>query len=640
LFLSFFINQSVGQPHKKGNFTYKVLDSSLVHVRADLWDGIADHWSFDFDFAQIDSLPKVPRASTIYKDNNFQRAGFSSTKDNNIAITYNKLIPIIVDVTNDGISIFDKNLIQDKHDFWSEPTSSASNPIGFFNIVTAPNITLPPAPVLPATISTHRFYDPKIMFDASSDGNRNKFVIAVLMGNPGDPSGNIECNLVIVVGGYTINGTTVTVDWNARQFTQANLGINSDKWMDRINIGMSEEMFYVTIIAPEDAFANNPITQLVGFKKDDLYSTLTPIVYKKKLQYTHPITSVITDPWCVQPISYGQEGNYGPGIYLIANLKNPNPNVSSDGTYSILFDLTDDLHTATPLLVSKTIDLTTPYKTPHPSIQPPGGYPSIFDLNYCNVSDAFYLDNGTTSCINYVFTSEETPDANIIMYNKIITNSTSNPKEYSISLPDASLVWPSIASLGKDNSAKEVVIGFQSVSYSDYLSNYAMAVHDDGTLSTFLLLKKGDSPIDDVNGGNRGGDYSGTVRQHDAIVPTVWHSGAWANLDNNYGYTSCRNWASEIKLAPLAIMEDTIKQINQLLDPLIFQSENINIQLNDYCVGSKLIVYSIDGKMIFNKNYLQKNEQININNFKPGLYIFALIDSKTNSHYNEKIIIH
>jgi hypothetical protein len=67
-FCSFIQNHSVAQTHKKGNFTYKVLDSSLVNAEATLWNGKADCWTIDLSKKDTTKISKSDSMKIFFSE--------------------------------------------------------------------------------------------------------------------------------------------------------------------------------------------------------------------------------------------------------------------------------------------------------------------------------------------------------------------------------------------------------------------------------------------------------------------------------------------------------------------------------------------------------------------------------------------
>jgi Secretion system C-terminal sorting domain len=565
----------------------------------------------------IDSLPKK-RSSQIFQNNNFLKEGFGTpNKDNSIAISYNKIVDILLEANNDGLSVLDPN------------SNNNPNPLFKFWIDNNQGILIPSSK--PGLLA----YDPKIIFDASAKPNRNKFIFCILSKTEDNTATNkISTKLHIGIGDASIVGTTATLTFNIKVFDEIILNIPTNKWMDRINIGMSEEMFYLTTNLPDDIGFGNATWRLYGFKKDDLYSNnLSTSYYKYDIQYPDPLNvQNKIQTWGVMPVSYGHEGNYGPGIYLLANDKNTN-----NGQSTKIIDMSKDMNNI-PIYTYSDISLNSTYFTPSPVLQPNGGAVNIASPNFCNVLDAFYLHNGTSGKIYYTFTSgNNTNTDNTIIYNKYNLN-LSSTAENKIGKSNSSYLYPSLASYGLDNKTEDVVIGFQVCDQSTFVESKAVGVDGSGNLSTELILKMGENSLTE----DRWGDYSSTVRYHKASKPTVWHSGAYAADgfdENNNPIVHGRTWVSEISTFPLSNKNLKSNLKYPSIYPTIIENQTIQINLNDFSINSSLEIYDIQGRLVNKKIISQNNQMIKIDEMKKGIYIFKIIDKTNNTYYENTIII-
>jgi hypothetical protein len=217
--------------------------------------------------------------------------------DNSMAISNGGFI---VTANNDGIEYYNASGSFLYFDFWSD----------FFNDNT-----------LTATL-----YDPKVIYDSGSD----RFVMVVLHGSTASTS------KVIVCFSKTNNPQN---GWWVYKLTGNPL--NNNCWFDYPAVGVSNNEIYVTgnLFITNGSFNQAIVYQIpkaAGYAGNNI-----------NWQYWHNLSSSPYPAFTLVPASYGHQGNYGPGIYLVSN--------KSGGDNKIrLWDLTDDM-SGNPALNSYTI---------------------------------------------------------------------------------------------------------------------------------------------------------------------------------------------------------------------------------------------------------------------------------------------
>ena len=69
-------------------------------------------------------------------------------------------------------------------------------------------------------------------------------------------------------------------------------------------------------------------------------------------------------------------------------------------------------------------------------------------------------------------------------------------------------------------------------------------------------------------------------------------------------------------------------------------SSSIYISLNRYKdIGSKVVIYNINGQMVVNQRMNDSNHQIDLTNVTDGLYMLVISDTKGNTLTSKRIIV-
>ena len=397
--------------------------------------------------------------------------------DNHLAISNGGLI---VTVNNDGIEYYRENGNFLYFDYWSD----------FF---TDPNLN-------------SVFYDPRIIYDSGAD----RFIMVVLHGNTSFTSRVMLC----------FSQTNDPRDgWYTYDLTGDPLSDNS--WFDYPNLGISDQEVYVT--------GNLFSTGGNNFNEAVIYQIPKNAGYAGgalNWQYWQGLDNLPYPAFTLVPASYGRQGNYGPGVYLVSN--------SFSGSNRIrLWDLTDYLGN-NPVLNAYTVN-TSRYSPAGDAFQL--GSNDQLSNGDCRIQNAFYLD----TVLHFVFHSEVGNSGwNGVNYNRLRVDSRSNKSALlgSPNAPDYS--YPSIASLATQPGDKSVIAAFLSSSSSIYPEIRVAHCDDLMQWSNSTLVKSGENYVDLLGSSERWGDYADIARKQNSTTPTLWVAGSYgadipgANAFNTY----------------------------------------------------------------------------------------------------------
>lgn len=499
--------------------------------------------------------------------------------DNSMAISNSGLI---VTANNDGIEYYNSSGSFLYFDYWSD----------FFNDNT-----------LTATL-----YDPKVIYDSGSD----RFVLVVLHGSTASTS------KVIVCFSKTNNPQN---GWWTYKLTGNPL--NNNCWFDYPALGVSNNEIYVTgnLFVTNGAFNQAIVYQIpkaAGYAGNSL-----------NWQYWSNLSSTPYDAFTLVPASYGHQGNYGPGIYLVSN--------KSGGDNRIrLWDLTDDM-SGSPQLNSYTIN-TTSY-SPSPDASQLGTTDKL-DNGDCRIQNAFYL-NGI---VHFVFHSDIGSGWNGINYNRLtVSNSTNQSSTFGLS-GSFDYSYPAVIPFSTTTTDKSVMIAFLRSSSSTYPQVRVVNCDNNMQWSSSTLVKAGETYVNILTGDERWGDYAGISRKHNSATPRIWLAGCYgANIVSQSVYNTWKTWVAEVYGTPTTGLDNIFSNTNFTMFPnptydlinIYFtaeQSEKTIIEIIDLQGKVVKLLYNDtpkigENKLTFNKGALSK-----------GTYFVNIITS-SKILKNEKIII-
>ncbi|MBT3302793.1 MAG: T9SS type A sorting domain-containing protein [Bacteroidetes bacterium] len=388
-----------------------------------------------------------------------------------------------------------------------------------------------------------KLYDPKIIYDSGAD----RFIFVALHGN------HTSNNKILVSFSITNNPLD---GWNIYYLPILEISsIYTSKWLDYPNVGVSNTEVFITgnvFLNNEGGFSESIIIQMdkqAGYAGNSLtWKTWKDI---KDGNGNKPFT--------LCPISWGHQGNYGPGLYFVSN--------SSHGQSAdiFLYSLTNNMN-SNPSLLSYTIKSSL-YKLAGDAVQKneiPTISPGLMDIGDCRIQGGFYQISRGVGIVHFVFHSEYNLAYNGINYNRLDLSKMQNTsKLYGGSNMD--FAYPSVASSSPNASHdRDVMIGFLASSDDYYPEIRAVYCDDEMEFSSPITIKKGATFVNILEGTERWGDYSGISRKHNTSAPRIWLSGCFGSnirdmgtfppiIENNV----YRTWIAEVADNALTDMEES-----------------------------------------------------------------------------------
>lgn len=501
----------------------------------------------------------------------------STPPDNTIAIANNGNI---VTCNNDGIEYYNGSGTFLYFDFWTD----------FFD----------------DNSLNSSIFDPKVIYDSGED----RFVLIVLHGS------NANTSKVLVCFSKSNNPTN---GWWI--YTLTGNPLDNDCWFDYPGLGVSNNEIYITGNLFRSSFNQAVIYQIPkapGYDGDNI-----------NWQFWSGITEEPYEAFTIIPASYGHQGNYGPGIYLVCN-------ESSGDNRVRFFDLTDDMSGA-PELLSYTVPVDS-YSPAANAFQK--GSNDELDNGDCRVQNAFYL-NGI---LHYVFHSDIGDGWNGIHYNRLDVADIFNVTSTYGQAGSFDYSYPAVVPFSSAVTDPSVMIAFLRSSEDIFPEVRVVNCDLQMNWSNTLQVKSGETFVDFLNDDERWGDYTGIARRHNSGDPRIWLAGCYGgNIASQNTFNTWKTWVAEITGDGMVATNDPIEEKTISIFPnpvydlvsVLFtteQSEPVTIELLDINGHVLRQLYHDtprggESRLTFNKGHLAA-----------GTYIIS-IHTQTRILKNETIVV-
>jgi hypothetical protein len=451
---------------------------------------------------------------------------------------------------------------------------------------------------------TEIIYDPIVIYDSEAD----RFIMTAIHGFTSSKS-------KLIIG---FSKTNNPLDgWWIYQLTGNPL--NNGCWLDYPKLGISNNEIFIT---------GNLFGDLNGFSESIIYQISKNNGYNGINLNWKLWSNIDGSPITLIPASYGQKGNYGPGLYFI----NQNP---GSGNSVNLYEITNEIN-ANPILVKKTI-FKRDYSTSG-NAQQLGSQVELITSD-CRIINAFYLDE----TIHYVFQSDyQSSNYSGINYNRLDLKTLTNVSfEYGNIGED--YAYPTIASFSKNSNDKTVIFCFLNSSPQKFPEVKTVIFDGEGKWSNSTLIKSGDNFVNafEIDNYVRWGDYTGICYKYNPNEPEIWLSGCYGSQQTLFGTTyNCYNtWISQVYNGSLtARLNETYSNSLFLVNPnpvidlftLDFETTSTNVV--------KIEITDLNGKTVkclFNGTVKDGTNQLtfNRNALHNGVYFI-------NVYYDNLIAIH
>lgn len=456
---------------------------------------------------------------------------------------------------------------------------------------------------------TSSIYDPVVLYDSGAD----RFFMVVLHGNSSSTSKVIAC----------FSKTNNPSDgWWVYKLTGNPLSDGS--WFDYPKIGVSTNEVYVT---------GNLFYNAGGSNQSVIYQIPKSNGYVGSSLNWQYWSGISEDPFTLVPASNGQQGNYGPGIYLVSTDEN---GLLTD-KYRF-YDLTDDM-SGSPSLNVYSIDAD--FELAGNAFQ--AGSSVELDNGDNRGLSAFYL-NGM---FHFVFHSEYTNNYNGINYNRInVSALTNTSKKFGLDGYDYS--YPSVASFSTSTTDQSVMICFLRSSSAIYPELRVVNCDDNMNWSSSTTVKAGATYADNNEvSETRWGDYTGISRKHNASNAEVWLGGQYGTTRflTGFGTSHCfETWIAQITAGGTSGIEnnhESTENFNVFPNP-VYDMFSMEFYLDER-LPIEISIIDINGRLVKLLYKDVANQGRNLLSFNKGALgkgtYFVKINSDQKIIQNEKIII-
>ncbi len=484
---------------------------------------------------------------------------------------------IVVSANSDGIIYFSENGTNLFQSTWS----------GFFN----------------DNQLTSSFFSPRVLYDPVEE----RFILVTLHGKTSSTSRVV----------LSFSKTKNPVDgWNVYKLPGNPLGDGS--WFDFPSIGISTNEVYVS----------GNLIEGTDFKQAVVYQINKTDGYVGAILDWQFWTDFFNGPISITPASYGQNGDYGPGIYLISSAA-----VGDDDYW--FWDLDNDID-GNPEFIG--------YIVPSDTYSPPAdaqqsGTSDLLDTGDSRVTNAFYLDD----IIHFVHNTDVGGGFSGISYGRMgifgQNLMTTNFGEAGV----ADLAHPGVASFATSASDRSVTISFLR-SGADIFPEFRVVNVDQGmSWSSSTLVKGGETYVDREGGVERWGYYTGIARRHNSPDPRTWSAGSvGANISGQIDH-SYKTWIGEVTNGTMVSTSKVERSIDFSITPNPVQDEmEINFSLTKV-TPIKIALFNAQGQLV--KTLYSGTPMIGVHKqlfhlggLLPGAYVVT-ISSANSRPVSEKILV-
>lgn len=367
----------------------------------------------------------------------------------------------------------------------------------------------------------HQEFDPKVMYDPSSD----KFVLVCLVGFTDSTS-------KIIVGFTQTNNPNG--NWNL--YTLPGDPLNYGLWSDYPMIAMTEKELFLSV-----NLLYNDSTWQAGFnetlvwqiKKADGYNgvALTSDLYSNIKFNNKSIRNLC-------PVKGGSH-LYSPNMHFVSNR-----NLASQNDTVFLVNVTDTIGANSGTVTVKALVSNQSYFFPKDGRQPIAT--QSLATNDCRNLGAFY-ENGL---IHYVHNTNNPLNNHVTIYYGTISNLQSvspTAKGYILANDTMDFAYPNISYAGKSGTDNTAILTFNHSSDKIFPGCSAVRADGLGNFSPILRIQNGTAYVNLLSGNQeRWGDYSGSQRRYNH-PGEVWMSGYYGCFYNSNYPKAHAAWIAQIK---------------------------------------------------------------------------------------------
>jgi Secretion system C-terminal sorting domain len=327
-------------------------------------------------------------------------------------------------------------------------------------------------------------------------------------------------------------------------------------------------------------------------------------------------------PFTLLPVSYGQDGSYGSGVYCVSTH-------SGSGSSIDLFRVNANA-CCSPLLNRSTVS-TTPYDVSGDAQQ--SGTSCLLNTGDCRALSGFWLNN----TIHFVFNCDGGSGYTAINYNRLNTSSLSNTST-TMGLTGYDYAYPSVVSFATASTDKSVMIGFSRSGASIFPEIRVINCDNAMAWSASTLVKSSSTYISCVSSSARWGDYSGTSRRHNSSSPSIWMSSAFGDGSNIWD-----TWIAEVHAPGTGVHSvNEVGGAAKIYPNPVYENFNVEFSLKENAditiavtdMNGRIVKELYKGKATSGDNSFSFNKS----NLSNGIYFLNIV-SGSKTVKNEKMVI-
>lgn len=526
-----------------------------------------------YGLSDPDQFPGSSRGVTPVMDASFEgNASIDATpSSNSIAVSDDG---IIISANNDGIIYFTESGTNVYHEDWQD----------FFDDGQL----------------TSSFFSPRVLYDPVEE----RFIMVVLHGKTSATSR--------VVLSFSKSKNPVD-GWNVYKLPGNALGMGN--WIDAPSLGISTNEVYVS----GNLIEGTDFSQAIVYQINKLDG------YSGAILDWQFWSDFFNGPISITPASFGQHGDYGPGIYLVSSA------AAGDDAYWF-WDLDDDIGGDPDftgyLMASET------YSPPADAAQ--SGSSDLLETGDSRTLSAFYLDG----FIHFVLNIDVGGGRSGISYNRIDVSQQKTTTTH-LSDPGADLAYPGVASFATSMADRSATISFLRSNASIFPEFRVVNVDQGMSFSSTTLVKAGETFVDRGAGTERWGEYTGIARRHNSSDPRTWVAGAvGANVSGQLDHTY-KTWIGEATNGQMVSVDHLQAPVSFSLSPNPVKENCIlHYTLNDAAIVT-ITLCDIRGQVletIYHGKPVAGDHKLTIQkgDHPPGHYVLA-VDAQGHQLASEKI---
>lgn len=391
--------------------------------------------------------------------------------------------------------------------------------------------------------------------------------------------------------------------------------LNNSCWLDYPKLGISNNEIFITGHLQND---------LMGFSESIIYQIDKKNGYEGGKLAWVIWNDIFGDPIALVPATYGQKGNYGPGLYFVT--QSPTRGNAVD-----LYEITSDLNSIPK--ITRTSVLKSEYEPSGNAFQL--GTTVQLNTGDCRIQNAMYLD-GT---IHYVFQSDyQNSNYSGINYNQLNVKTLIN-RTFTYGQIGYDCTYPSLSSYSTSTTDHTVMICYLRSGTIIYPEIRAVKYDEKNAWSNSVLIKSGSTYVDAFQLDNtvRWGDYTGIAYRYNPNGPEIWLSGCYGSRQSLFStmYNCFNTWIAQIHNSTVNVREDHFRNNPELylfpnpaidmfsLEFKLNKSQHVKINVHD--VAGNLVHTLFNGSLDKGKNMLT----FNCNAFPRGTYVVTINQDDT-----------